>query len=101
MEYETKRYLMKVKHIVDNVVELLEKNLENINNNTLTDEQKNTLELVIGKKENVISALLKLTNIILKIQPFETNDSFVLSEIDVDIINDFLKKHSYNQKKLD
>lgn len=92
---------MKVKHIVDNVVELLEKNLENINNNTLTDEQKNTLELVIGKKENVISALLKLTNIILKIQPFETNDSFVLSEIDVNIINDFLKKHSYNQKKLD
>ena len=101
MEYETKRYLMKVKHIVDNVVELLEENLKNINNNTLTDEQKNTLELVIGKKENVISALLKLTNIILKIQPFETNDSFVLSEIDVNIINDFLKKHSYNQKKLD
>ncbi len=92
---------MKVKHIVDNVVELLEENLKNINNNTLTDEQKNTLELVIGKKENVISALLKLTNIILKIQPFETNDSFVLSEIDVNIINDFLKKHSYNQKKLD
>ena len=57
--------------------------------------------MIIGKKENVISALLKLTNIILKIQPFETNDSFVLSEIDVNIINDFLKKHSYNQKKLD
>lgn len=92
---------MKVKHIVDNVVELLEKNLENINNNALTDEQKDKLELVIGKKENVISALLKLTNIILKIQPFETNDDFVLSEIDVNIINDFLKKHSYNQKKLD
>lgn len=101
MEYETKKYLVKVKCIVDNIIELLEKNLENINNNALTDEQKDTLELVIGKKENIISALLKLTNIILKIQPFETNDSFVLSEIDVNIINDFLKKHSYNQKKLD
>ena len=67
----------------------------------MTDEQKDKLELVIGKKENVISALLKLTNIILKIQPFETNDDFVLSEIEVNIINDFLKKHSYNQKKLD
>ena len=40
MKYKTKKYLVKVKRIVDNVIELLERNLENINNNALTDEQK-------------------------------------------------------------
>ena len=47
MEYETKKYLVKVKHIVDNVVELLEKNLEELK----TQAAMKDLEYIKKQKE--------------------------------------------------
>ena len=59
MGYETKKYFVKLKKLISNIIELLEKNVENINIVELTENQKNTLELVIGKKENLVSVILK------------------------------------------
>lgn len=96
-----KKCLTKIKVMINDIMDLLEVSLKNMSEMDLTDKQRNILELVVGKKESVISAILKLTTILLRIEPFETDDNFALSEIDISIINDFLKKYSDIQKKLD
>lgn len=101
MEYETKKYIIKIKSIINKIIELLENNLQNFEVNKLDENQQEFLEFVIGKKENLVSIISKLTNILLKIQPFDDNNSkeIKLNNIDIDIINEFLKNIQINEKK--
>ena len=94
MEYETKEYFVKIKKLIGCVIKLLEECIEDVYDGMLTEKQKDMLTLIVGRKENVVSVILKLTSILLKLQSLEINNDFVLSEIDVNIINEFLKKYS-------
>lgn len=88
--------LLKMQTIINNIIIVLEKNLLSIKENEIqTQQQKELIEYLIGKKENIISTLSKLINLSLKLSEssFQQKNNIVLPNIDIKIINKFLKKN--------
>lgn len=89
--------LQKIKKIINMIINLLENNITLIKDGqTEFDEsQKELLKFLIGNKENVVSIISKLSNLLLKFNVLEneqnnSNNNFVLNDIDLEIIKTYL-----------
>lgn len=88
--------LNKIKNIINIIINLLENNIISMNegNMNLTKQQKELLHFLIGNKENVVSIITKLSNLLLKLGVLEEkqNDNIKenLTEIDLEIIKKYI-----------
>ncbi|MDR3289978.1 MAG: hypothetical protein LBT02_01710 [Rickettsiales bacterium] len=91
---ETKNDLTKVRKIITLIVNILENKVNNY------DDDSNTkfIKFIIGGKENMVSTVSKLTNLLIKIIPLEEkfNDKEEvgknLSNDDMKIVLNYIKK---------
>ena len=97
--------LQKIKKIINLIITLLENNITLIKdgNIKLEESQKELLNFLIGNKENVVSIISKLSNLLLKFGMLEDknkdeNNSYCnIDEVDLKIIKKYLSQ--YNNKK--
>lgn len=89
--------LQKIKNIINMIINLLENNIVLMKNGQtqLDEPQKELLRFLIGNKENVVSIISKLSNLLLKFSVLENkNDNktnnFVLNDVDLEIIKTYL-----------
>lgn len=95
--------ISKIRKIVSLIIGLLEKNINEIVNDKDIHTNKNNKELLdflIGSKENIVSTINKLSNLLVKIIPLEKdmqdtkNNTFKenLDKNDLDIIKRYIQK---------
>lgn len=89
--------LQKIKNIINMIINLLENNIVLMKNGKtqLDEPQKELLKFLIGNKENVVSIISKLSNLLLKFNVLENKDdnktnNFVLNDVDLEIIKTYL-----------
>ena len=89
--------LQKIKKIINMIINLLENNITLIKDGQIEfdESQKELLKFLIGNKENVVSIISKLSNLLLKFNVLEneqnnSNNNFVLNDIDLEIIKTYL-----------
>jgi hypothetical protein len=88
--------LQKIRGIINMIVSLLEENINNIKNFNVKSsvEQKESLNFLIGGKENVVSIITKLGNLLIKLDGTKNNcddDEIIgMEDIDFELIEKFL-----------
>lgn len=77
------------------------KEKSNLNSKVYIDNRKNNnkLELIINNKKEIDNKYLKESNDIIAYLNFKTNSNFILIDEYKKLLNDLLKKHSYNDIK--
>ncbi len=97
--------LAKIKNIINITISLLESNVISMKNGEVEFKEKELLTFLVGNKENIVSIITKLSNLILKLNMLEqkekNNDDkkFNLNEIDLEIIKKYLDENlkTYSQ----
>ena len=95
--------IKRIRRIINSIIVHLEENVVNpVVNNNLSDNEEvmKQVKLLIGGRENITSAITKLSNLLIKIIPLEEeeNQEFdiekykKLSDEDMDIIKRYIKK---------
>ncbi len=80
--------IYKLRKLINVVLDILDFNIKN----KINSENQYILESIIGKKTDIISAICKLGNLILKINIDDdksNNDSCDIEEIDLEILRDY------------
>ena len=80
--------IYKLRKLINIVLDILDFNIKN----KINSENQYILESIIGKKNDIISAICKLGNLILKINIDDdksNNDSCDIEEIDLEILRDY------------
>ncbi len=95
--------LSKIKNIINIPISLLESNVISMKNGKTEFKEKELLNFLVGNKENIVSIITKLSNLILKLNVLEQkeknnneNDKFNLNEIDLTIIKKYLDENLKN-----
>ncbi|MDR1494543.1 MAG: hypothetical protein LBI29_00715 [Rickettsiales bacterium] len=88
--------LRRIRKIIDIIIESLEERISNIKNGSLLRDEQNFIDPILGKDENVLSAVCKLGNLMVKLGNFEVEedigeDNISLEDVDLDIIHDYIK----------
>jgi hypothetical protein len=90
--------LQKIKEIIHIIISLLEDNINNIKNFNaeLREEQKELLNFLIGNRENVVSIITKLSNLLIKLNDatnyVEVDSNDEMEDIDFELMEKFLKE---------
>lgn len=66
--------LDKIKNIINIIINLLESNVTSIKNGDNEFKDKELLTFLIGNKENIVSIINKLSNLILKLKTIEKQE---------------------------
>jgi hypothetical protein len=103
MEEQNPNELQKIKNIIRTIISLLETNINNIKNSRagLDDEQQKLLNFLIGGRENVVSIITKLSNLLIKLNNVKNNgddENFDdIEAIDIELIEKFIEEKRKNQ----
>ncbi|MDR0571710.1 MAG: hypothetical protein LBG48_02545 [Rickettsiales bacterium] len=103
MEEQSLYELQKIKNIIHTIISLLETNINSIKNSRIEpdEEQQKLLNFLIGNKENVVSIITKLSNLLIKlngIKDDKDDDSFdSIEAIDIELIEKFIEERRKNQ----
>ncbi|MDR1499091.1 MAG: hypothetical protein LBS34_02280 [Rickettsiales bacterium] len=94
--------LQKIKKIINIIISLLENNISSMREGgvDLNEQQKELLHFLIGNKENVVSIITKLSNLLLKFGILEekyADNSHDIEDIDAEIIRKYLDEQSKNK----
>lgn len=94
--------LSKIKNIINIVINLLESNIISMKNGCGEFKDKELLNFLVGNKENIVSVISKLSNLILKLNILEKQekdeDKFNFDEIDLKIIKKYLDENVKTNK---
>ena len=64
--------LARIRKIINLIINILEKNINDFSkNNIISEENKELIGFLIGNKDNVVSIVTKLTNLLTKVIPLE------------------------------
>ena len=103
IEKMEKNLLLRIKTIFNITISLLESNVISMKNGKTEFKEKELLNFLVGNKENIVSIITKLSNLILKLNVLEQkeknnneNDKFNLNEIDLTIIKKYLDENLKN-----
>lgn len=102
--------LARIRKIINLIINVLEDSINDYsNNNTLTEENKDLINFLIGSRDNVVSIITKLTNLLVKVIPLEEKinneenieDNEKLTNDDIEILKEYIDKCNFvfNQKK--
>lgn len=92
--------LSKIKNIINITIGLLESNIISMKNGDGEFKERELLNFLVGNKENVISIITKLSNMILKLNLLEQkeqdnkDENFNISDIDLEIIKKYLDENT-------
>lgn len=90
--------LTKIKKIISIIINLLERNITNLDKETeLTNRQKDLLGFLIGNKENIISVISKLSLLLIKIDSTINDNKNIVNNVelnkdDIKVILDYINK---------
>lgn len=93
--------LVRIRKIINLIIGILESNINDYSKNNISEENKELINFLIGTKDNVVSIIGKLTNLLVKLIPLEekinsSNVSIVdnerLTEDDVEILKNYIEK---------
>lgn len=90
--------LTKIKKIISIIINLLERNITNLDKETeLTNRQKDLLGFLIGNKENIISVISKLSLLLIKIDSTINDNKNIINNVelnkdDIKVILDYINK---------
>jgi len=94
--------ISKIRKIASLIIDILEDNIINLkesNNIALDEKNKELLTFLIGDKNNIVSTINKLSNLLVKIIPLENNldkdqetNNKNLNSNDLEIIKRYIKK---------
>ncbi len=102
--------LARIRKIINLIINVLEDSINDYsNNNTLTEENKDLINFLIGSRDNVVSIITKLTNLLVKVIPLEekinneenVEDNEKLTNDDIEILKEYIDKCNFvfNQNK--
>lgn len=102
--------LARIRKIINLIINVLEQSINDYsNNNTLTEENKDLINFLIGSRDNVVSIITKLTNLLVKVIPLEekinneenVEDNEKLTNDDIEILKEYIDKCNFvfNQNK--
>lgn len=102
--------LAKIRKIINLIINVLEDSINDYsNNNALTEENKDLINFLIGSRDNVVSIITKLTNLLVKVIPLEekinneenVEDNEKLTNDDIEILKEYIDKCNFvfNQNK--
>ena len=102
--------LARIRKIINLIINVLEKSINDYsNNNSLTEENKDLINFLIGSRDNVVSIITKLTNLLVKVIPLEekiNNEENIennekLTNDDIEILKEYIDKCNFvfNQNK--
>ncbi|MDR3078625.1 MAG: hypothetical protein LBU15_01155 [Rickettsiales bacterium] len=88
--------LRKIRKIIGIIVEFLEERIHNIRNGTGTEDGQDSIGPMLGKNENILSAVCKLGNLMLKLgglgaRAREEKESGPLEEVDLQLMRSYLE----------
>ncbi len=93
--------LLKIRRIIKTIITLLEKNIQKIENGEefeIDENQKKLFDFLIGSKDNVLSTITKLTNLLIKVAPLDEDEEVTkvakLEQEDLEILERYIKKYS-------
>ena len=94
--------LSRIRKIINLVINIIETSINDYSEDKLMlEKNKKLLDFLIGNKENVVSIITKLTNLLLKVMPLEeelnhTNDNVEkLNNEDIEIIMKYIDKCNF------
>lgn len=102
--------LARIRKIINLIINVLEQSINDYsNNNALTEENKDLINFLIGSRDNVVSIITKLTNLLVKVIPLEekinneenVEDNEKLTNDDIEILKEYIDKCNFvfNQNK--
>ncbi len=102
--------LARIRKIINLIINVLEDSINDYsNNNALTEENKDLINFLIGSRDNVVSIITKLTNLLVKVIPLEekinneenVEDNEKLTNDDIEILKEYIDKCNFvfNQNK--
>ena len=102
--------LARIRKIINLIINVLEDSINDYsNNNALTEENKDLINFLIGSRDNVVSIITKLTNLLVKVIPLEEKinneenieDNEKLTNDDIEILKEYIDKCNFvfNQNK--
>lgn len=102
--------LARIRKIINLIINVLEDSINDYsNNNALTKENKDLINFLIGSRDNVVSIITKLTNLLVKVIPLEEKinneenieDNEKLTNDDIEILKEYIDKCNFvfNQNK--
>lgn len=102
--------LARIRKIINLIINVLEDSINDYShNNTITEENKELINFLIGSKDNVVSIITKLTNLLVKVIPLEekinneenVEDNEKLTNDDIEILKEYIDKCNFvfNQNK--
>ena len=94
--------LARIRKIINLIINVLEDNIENFSNsNSILESNKELINFLIGSKDNVVSIITKLTNLLVKVIPLEekilpkiSNDDKI-SEDDIEILKRYIDRCNF------
>ena len=94
--------LSRIRKIINLVINIIETSINDYSEDKLMlEKNKKLLDFLIGNKENVVSIITKLTNLLLKVMPLEeqlnhANDNVEkLNNEDIEIIMKYIDKCNF------
>ncbi|MDR1425762.1 MAG: hypothetical protein LBI70_02075 [Rickettsiales bacterium] len=88
--------LRRIRKIIAVIIGLLEEKIDALKNgDNMPENKEDMVSLLLGKNENVLSALCKLGNMMIKLNGFAlegtAEDNFSFEEVDLNIMRDYLE----------
>lgn len=95
--------LARIRKIINLIINVLEDSIEKFSdNNLMLDNNKELINFLIGSKDNVVSIITKLTNLLVKVIPLEekiNNDNIKddekLTNEDMEILEQYIDKCNF------
>lgn len=97
--------LARIRKIINLIINVLEDNIENFSNsNSILENNKELINFLIGSKDNVVSIITKLTNLLVKVIPLEEKinnsdnnikDDEKLTNEDIEILERYIDKCNF------
>lgn len=96
--------LARIRKIINLIINVLEDSINDYShNNTITEENKELINFLIGSKDNVVSIITKLTNLLIKVIPLEEKinnnenieENEKLTNEDIEILERYIDKCNF------
>ena len=97
--------LARIRKIINLIINVLEDNIKNFSNsNSILESNKELINFLIGRKDNVVSIITKLTNLLVKVIPLEEKinnsdnnikDDEKLTNEDIEILERYIDKCNF------
>lgn len=92
--------LAKIRKIINLIINILENSIDDFSNNIYdSGENKDLIKFLIGSKDNVVSIITKLTNLLIKVIPLEEkinqsklSDDEKLTNDDMEILLNYIER---------